>query len=177
MKVIFCAMLTMLTLFHGCGNPDPRYQKIYGWQDRELISCIRDSGTVETETEPELTDIVHALSWMSRNITSVPDKVEYWQTSCETLERRKGDCEDQAILLWRLLREKGFSREANRIGWLAYENSEIEHMIVILHLASGTLIADPTSRYEKLSDFDSYLQSKPYCFLIFEFNLNSIWEY
>ena len=36
---------------------------------------------------------------------------EYWQLSRETLERGKGDCEDQAILLCTLLRAKGYSSD------------------------------------------------------------------
>ncbi len=176
-KVIFCMALIMFALSHGCGNPDPRYQKIYDWQDRELISCIRDSGTVETEAEPKLTDVVHALSWMSKNITPTPDDEDYWQTSCETMERGKGDCEDQAILLWRLLREKGFPDDVNRIGWLAHKDDRPSHIIAIIYFPNEILAVDPTFSYQKISELDLYLQDRPFYTLIFEFNLYSIWKY
>ena len=42
--------------------------------------------------------------WVDKNVTYIPDKDDYWQKSNETLKRRKGDCEDYAILLCTLLR-------------------------------------------------------------------------
>lgn len=36
------------------------------------------------------------------------DKINYWQLPRETLAKRKGDCEDQAILLCTLLRARGY---------------------------------------------------------------------
>jgi predicted transglutaminase-like cysteine proteinase len=45
--------------------------------------------------------------WVSSNITYVSDDDDYWQTPEETLERRKGDCEDFSILLCSLFRAYG----------------------------------------------------------------------
>ncbi len=174
---LFLFLLALLVNpFHGCGNPNPNLQKIYSWQDRELVSCVKDSKTIESETEPEMADIDYALSWISSNIKNLPDDVEYWQTSCETIQRKAGDCEDHAILLWKLLRDKGFSDSVNRIGWFANkENSKSGHMAVILHFANQTLIIDPPNHYQ--IELTSYLQDHLFYSLIFEFNLHSIWEY
>lgn len=76
------------------------------------------------------------LRWVQANITYISDKkswkiTERWQTVTETLEKRKGDCEDGAILLYCLCRLKGIP--ANRLllmagtveggghCWLAYK--------------------------------------------------------
>jgi hypothetical protein len=45
--------------------------------------------------------------WASSNITYVRDDGEYWQTPKETIERKKGDCEDFSTLLCSLLRARG----------------------------------------------------------------------
>jgi hypothetical protein len=50
------------------------------------------------------TDFGAIQVWVDKNVTYTPDKDDYWQKANETLKRRKGDCEDYAILLCTLLR-------------------------------------------------------------------------
>lgn len=56
------------------------------------------------------------LDWVKNNIDYEEDsflhnKIEYWQLPRETLASRKGDCEDQALLLCSMLRAKGYSTD------------------------------------------------------------------
>lgn len=174
-KLIIIIILS--SLLYGCGEhaSNPFYQQIYNWQDRELF-CIKDSQDIITATTIPLVEIECLLSWISDNIKYQSDEQDYWQTSCETLNKRTGDCEDKAILLWRLLRDQGYPQDINRIGWLRNKDETAPgHMVVILHFEKKTLIAD--YRHHKLFDLDSYLQKRPYYHLIFTFNLHSIWEY
>ena len=51
---------------------------------------------------------IQALKWVHDNITYTPDKtefgmVEYWCRAYQTLEHKKGDCEDGAILMANIL--------------------------------------------------------------------------
>jgi predicted transglutaminase-like cysteine proteinase len=48
---------------------------------------------------------------IKRQVRYRSDKREYWQTGRETWERRRGDCEDFAILMVQMCREKGFSAQ------------------------------------------------------------------
>ena len=170
-------LIIVLLLLMGCGqvDEDGTYQQIYSWQDRELVECIQDSSVIENEEEPLLIEATIPLLWMARNISYVPDiSFDYWQTSCETLERKEGDCEDQAILLWRLLREQGFSDKVNKLGCLKnVDKSKKGHVIGILHL-DEIYALNPTIPYQRVFSLDFYLQQHPYYYLAFEFNLNSI---
>ncbi len=175
-KLIIIIILS--SLLYGCGEhaSNPFYQQIYSWQDRELVSCIKDSQDIVTATTISLIEIECLLSWISRNIKSKADEYNYWQTSCETLNQRTGDCEDKAILLWRLLRDQGYPQNVNRIGWLRNKDETAPgHMVIILFFADKILVADP--RFYKPFEFDSYFQKYPYYYLIFTFNLHTIWEH
>jgi len=178
-------ILIILLFLPACGyyGDDPEsyslYDKIYDWQDRELVDCIQDSSIVESEQEPSLEKASTSLSWIYQCVLYIPDKgIDYWQTSCETLEIEKGDCDDQAILLWRLLRKQGFSDEINRLGWLKNKNNEEQgHLIVILHYENKIFALDPIRYDGRFCTLDLYLQRFPYYYLIFEFNFDEIWAY
>jgi len=49
-----------------------------------------------------------ALDWVAKNTTYTPDKTgEFWQFAFETYMRRKGDCEDGAILIANIMLMSG----------------------------------------------------------------------
>jgi hypothetical protein len=48
-----------------------------------------------------------ALSWVIMNVKYVSDPKEFWQYSYETLNRKKGDCEDGAIVMANIMLMSG----------------------------------------------------------------------
>ena len=70
---------------------------------------------------------------------------DHWQTPEETLRRGEGDCEDQALLLHRLLREDGLDCMVV-FGILDVEDAKTGHAWVECEMHGERYILDPTRR-------------------------------
>lgn len=86
--------------------------KIIDWQKRELSSLPRH---LVKEIKTDFIDLqkannihwdVHKLIKYEKDIDAW-EKKDYWQTSNQTIFLLKGDCEDQAFVRMRLLKEAG----------------------------------------------------------------------
>jgi transglutaminase-like putative cysteine protease len=106
----------------------------------KVCSWLKEQPYIKVDSIPigESNDetMLNILRWVKNNITYTSDlkqwkMSEYWQTGNETLTYLKGDCEDGAILIYLIAREKGIP--ANRLllmagdveggghCWLAYK--------------------------------------------------------
>ncbi len=75
---------------------------------------------------------------------------DYWQSPDETRKRRKGDCEDLAVLLHDELREKGIESQlvVGNAFYLELERDKISHHVWCeVEINGRTYIADPSLKH------------------------------
>jgi hypothetical protein len=90
----------------------PAHRKIREWQSREKVNW---NDFMQEKNKDSLRTVKRIHSNLLQNFTQIPDLFQdYWQTSEESSKTMEGDCEDFAILLWSLLKRKGF--DPNTIG-------------------------------------------------------------
>ena len=77
----------------------------------------------------QLTTPRSMFEWVRDNIEYVPEAVEHFQRPDETLDRKAGDCEDNAILLASLLSAKGYRNRFKVIAWPLVSQMHIYNQI------------------------------------------------
>jgi predicted transglutaminase-like cysteine proteinase len=119
MKKLFAVVFISSCILLGCGSSETYLEKkISDWTDREweCLECpiYRPSqGDYSLATYENMEEIVNSVY---ESMSYYPDGDEdHWQTSCESMTRGKGDCEDFAILQWRKLRDIGLPDDINGI--------------------------------------------------------------
>jgi hypothetical protein len=124
------------------------YERIESWQIREL-SCLNypeyKYSTPDFIIDPSA--LKNVSREVSHNFKYFTDRgIDYWQTSCETIQNGKGDCEDLAILLWNKLRMIGYPDE--KIGMLLSEKDGLFHVCVVAYYSEDDFyIIDPTGYF------------------------------
>lgn len=122
-----------------------------GRDDIKTISDVLKLDTEEEETEMKeyflqiggflKTDdekVVFALKWIISNLKYVGDieklkKVEYWQSAYETFTDRTGDCEDGAILMYKICIYLGVPSWKVRLmaSYVAYKGTVAGHCYLV----------------------------------------------
>jgi hypothetical protein len=182
LELSFIFIVMSLISCGGGGNENTGknfwYERIEGWQIREL-RCLNypeyNYSQSDFVIEPSvLKDINREVSL---NIKYVKDEGnDYWQTSCETIQNAKGDCEDLAILAWSNLRERGFPDKIN--GMILSEKDGLFHVFVAVYYSEDDFyIIDPTGYYTYDAVKGSEFLSTEEINLILWFNLFSIREF
>lgn len=94
------------------------------WLKPQLKSDVRLDALISAECWDEAVergeyDYVarEILAWVKRNITYTKDAGEFWQTAKETIIRRRGDCEDGAVLQLILMVKSGIPGNRVRLQW------------------------------------------------------------
>lgn len=68
---------------------------------------VTSVGGISAKRPPSLEgEALSAVGWIERSISYTPDVREFWQWPKETLERKAGDCEDRALLMLWMLKER-----------------------------------------------------------------------
>ncbi|MGA1839292.1 MAG: hypothetical protein ACMUIU_01595 [bacterium] len=124
------------------------YERIEGWQTREL-ACLEypeynyDQSDFIVE-ESVLRDINREVFHSNKYVKD--EGIDFWQTSCETIQYAEGDCEDLAILVWRKLRAKGYPDKIN--GMILSERDGLFHVFVAVYYSEDDFyIIDPTGYF------------------------------
>lgn len=99
-------------------NRVPYSSQAEDWQKREGYSQNHPEKQDGKIRYDEVRDI---HNWVRFHVKYVPDEQQFderdwWAVSDLVLARMKGDCEDQAIARWRIMREQGFPDDAIGIG-------------------------------------------------------------
>uniref|UniRef100_A0A6M3KBA5 Putative peptidase n=1 Tax=viral metagenome TaxID=1070528 RepID=A0A6M3KBA5_9ZZZZ len=151
----------------------PQWMK---WKMKELMECGKPESLSNTRTvvlqkyHYEYAAKVHRE--IIKEIKYVKDEAEdNWKTSCQTWSDKFGDCEDQAILIWRKLIKYGFPQERTYIviieghAFAAFEPDNNDKDFYILDNGSISLIMTLAS------EILPYLHKTP----LYGFNYNSFW--
>ncbi len=82
--------------------------KVRDWRSREKKVVSQE----DPKPSYKLQDIREINWWVNRNIEYVTDQenwdmIDYWPDSDETLQRGQEDCDGQAILKWRMMKDLG----------------------------------------------------------------------
>jgi len=128
-KVEPVTVIPPVTLEDQLNNKYPKTDMTYtrSETDGDYSIDVRDFFMVNDSSLPLIkgdTDDEKALNcliWVIKNITYTPDKKEYgmdeyWAFPYQTLKRKKGDCEDGAILLANLMIKSGIPYYKIRIS-------------------------------------------------------------
>lgn len=108
-------------------------------------------------------------SWLFKNIRFVEDVGEYWQSPIETLNRKKGDCEDFAFLTQELLNQIDInSVVVGVVNSYVYDN--IPHMVCIFEYNGQYRVMDNykywkfPKEYKSIEDIvEKYFQGEIAC--------------
>ena len=204
MKLLFIILIIPL-MFSGCGDyvenciedkfieywnkisdlyhTDYNYKKIEDWQDRET-ECL--GYPIHQDDENFMFDlnlVTKIRNRVVRRIESKPDTTNYWQTSCETEIRGKGDCEDTAIMIWKELRDAGFPDDIIgmvKIKWYPGDDKQF-HVFAIVNLQDGDFYILDNGALHKYGVMSEDVQRASDVLnksieLIVGFNLFSIWD-
>jgi len=127
------------------------------------------------------------LKWIIENIKYVPDQNqyrqnEYWAFGYETLNTKRGDCEDGAILLYDIMRYNNIPTWKIRVsaGWVKTENKREGHAYVTYYCESKDkwVVLDwcywPNFLY--IEDRLDYKEEEKYEDVWFSFNENFSWS-
>lgn len=71
---------------------------------------------------------VKLAQWFNQEFTYETEMPDYWQSASETIDRKKGDCEDFAILAQSMLKKMGVKSE---IAIVKFEGISQEHAICL----------------------------------------------
>lgn len=178
--VYICTFL--IFVLHNC-SPCPSIdnttkkhysEKIYDWQFRES-QCINSYEFFYSTLTPDWDTVINIHNFVFFLLEQVSDdhKNDYWQTSCETLKREKGDCEDFSILLAMELRAIGFGDDNIWVGVIEREIG-FDHAFVIIKILNDEYVLDANKGLvDEILLLDDYLQLTN-SRLICKFNLFSI---
>jgi hypothetical protein len=183
--LIILSILSMLLFSLHCGGLDERmpkrmwwYDRVEGWQGREL-TCLHNveykNNIYDFSADPSVLETINREISISIDYAEDQGK-DYWQTSCETLQKSCGDCEDLAILVWKRIREEGYPDE--KIGMILGEKNNLFHVCAAVYYSEDDFyIIDPTGFYtRRIVKASEFLFEKDIK-LILWFNLFAIHEY
>ncbi len=106
------------------------------------------------------TDIDHVAkvnAWVNRNVQFTEDQVlygrsDFWATAAETLRRKKGDCEDIAILKYQFLANAGFDPAAIHLTLVWDAVRRRDHAVLIVKLDGVHYLLDNETDEVMLAD-------------------------
>ncbi len=102
-------------------NERTAYNMINSRVNFEAVRDIVREVQTKQPGEYSISQIIQAYIWVRQNIEyKTDDNGDYWQSAQETLDRRSGDCEDQAILLASIITTMGGSTRINLINEHAF---------------------------------------------------------
>lgn len=109
-----CSIL--LLVWKSRESPGYEYEIVYPENPQQYI---QPENTVVQQLAGQLGAVEDCYYWVAQNIKYVPDyslgSAEYWLYPSQTIQRKRGDCEDFAILLCSLIRAKGTPAEEVRV--------------------------------------------------------------
>jgi len=96
-------------------------------------------------------------AWVNQNVEYAEDQAiygqsDYWATANETLRRRKGDCEDFAILKYQFLVNAGFDPESIYLTLVWDTVRRREHAVLIVKLNGSHYLLDNETDQVLLAD-------------------------
>jgi len=102
-------------------NPLSHYDKVNSRVDYETVEEVVSLIVSSVSLNRSVNGIVAAFEWVRENIQYLEDDgSDDWQSANETLEKRTGDCEDQAILLASIYGAMGLNGRVNVIEQHAF---------------------------------------------------------
>jgi hypothetical protein len=105
------------TIYH---NSPQYYDRINRLVDFSVTASITQEVKARFPGVYSSMQVVEGYEWVRRNIAYLADTIDYWQSANETLSKRTGDCEDQAILLASIIGELGGNARVNIIEGHAF---------------------------------------------------------
>jgi hypothetical protein len=179
-RLVFTMFIISLVFIVNCGDggsgdtsaPDTYQTRALSWQARQL-KCQKIS-TMDIDDPyriPITGDLFTDVSNVVRQLPYIEytyDQKDYWQSSQETVDRTKGDCDDMAILAYMAL------LDSELIDYYDFDlylqiNTDYDdwcHMVCIIQLGDQML---------QVSNFwvsDYFLGD---CEVVFNFDLYSMW--
>lgn len=157
-------------------------EKVRDWQRREKAALGRPPAFAAIVLNPKERKkaAVRVMNWVKENIEYVSDLKNYgtrehWATTKEILNRRRDDCDGQAMAMWRLLRANGV--QDSKIGMVHCDG----HLFCCLHetdsdwwvLDNGFL----SHRLVKAKDLFPIKRKGRKLVPLWGFNLHSFWVY
>ena len=147
--------------------------RLEDWQNREA-ECLGYPDYYEDEDFIiDLGLMVGIKNQVVKSIGYKADVTNYWQTSCETETRGRGDCEDIAVMIWKGLRDAGFPDNIIGIGIAKNDRGQGHAFAVVYYTKEDFYILDANFwfgaiRSDQLDDSIT---------LVMGCNLFSIWEF
>jgi hypothetical protein len=115
-SVSFLLAFSIFFLFLELRGPEYKHEIVYPVNPQRYI---QPENTAVQLVAGQLGSVEECYYWVAQNIKYVPDyslgAAEYWLYPSQTIQRKKGDCEDFAILLCSLIRAKGTPAEEARV--------------------------------------------------------------
>jgi len=148
-SVSFLLAFSIFFLFLEIRGPEYKYEIAYPENPQRFIQP--DCPTIQ-QLASQLDSIEDAYYWVAQNIFYVPDSSlgssEVWLYPSQTIQRKKGDCEDFAILLCSLIRAKGTPAEEVRVvaGLVPSDGELVGHAWVELWYQGTWLPLETTTR-------------------------------
>lgn len=113
-------------------NSPQYYDRINALVSYSITAPIAQEVKARFPGEFSVLQMVSSYEWVRRNIEYVADAEDYWQSANETISRKTGDCEDQAILLASLIGELGGNARVNIIEGHAFSTVFIGDNVSVL---------------------------------------------
>jgi len=118
--------------------------KIKDWQAREAVAP--DIATACSYTGDLMFDIIYILNQkiIGFELKPDPDGGDYWKTSEESLLIMRGDCEDAAILAYRILSNSCLSDYYKNIMFRirGYDTAPLDHFVLVIFYGSKSWEVD-----------------------------------
>ena len=119
------------------------------------VSRKSASGKLRTIFAPQagvdLDAVRKVNSWVNRTITYAEDidlygQRDYWATASETLRKRKGDCEDYAILKYQILMQMGVAPSDMFLTLARDRVRNSDHAVLIVKMADQFYLLDNNTK-------------------------------
>lgn len=142
-KIIILFLLFAVMACGGSGGSSDTSNfyiaKIEDWQAREAVAP--DIVTACSYTGDLISDIIYILNQKIIGFEFIPDPDggDYWQTSGESLLIMRGDCEDTAILAYRILSDSCLPNYYENIIFRirVYDRADLlDHSVMIVYYDS-----------------------------------------
>lgn len=137
MKNIFTIIFIAIFFIGSCGiePQNPWYEERYHeWQKRESSCPILTIECVYTGVLGY--DLIMAIKQFSPIWQRKENGTDYWQTSCETIDFKEGDCEDMALLAYQIITNSCLMEYYNldvRIRIYDIPESNTSHIITVIY--------------------------------------------
>lgn len=154
------------------------YDRIEGWQTRELDCLKYPEYNYDVPDFPVEVSVLRDINRevYLNNKYEKDEGIDFWQTSCETIQKGKGDCEDLSILVWEKIRAIGYPDKIN--GMILSERGGLFHVFVAVYYSEDDFyIIDPTGYYTLDVIQGREFLDKEKINLIFWFNMFLIREF